>query len=79
MASWLGGHEVDRWRRVCEYECWELDNDVCCDLSPDSGVSLQHCIASRGLQCYINKHNTILLLKVSSIENMFRHLFIMVS
>ena len=41
--------------------------------------SLQHCIASRGLQCYINKHNTILLLKVSSIANMFRHLFIMVS
>ena len=35
--------------------------------------SLQHCIV------YINKHNSILLLKVSSIANMFRHLFIMVS
>ena len=37
------GSVVDmRWTgglRVCEYECWELDNDVCCDLSPDSGVS----------------------------------------
>ena len=61
----------------------ELDNDVCCDLSPDSGVSLQHCIASRGLQCLHQHatctHNTILLLKVSSIANMFRHLFKMVS
>ena len=39
VVARVGGHEVDRWRRVCEYECWELDNDVCCDLSPDSGVS----------------------------------------
>ena len=40
VVARVGGHEVDRWRRgVCEYECWELDNDVCCDLSPDSTVS----------------------------------------
>ena len=52
---------------------WELDNAVCCDPSPDSSVSppvtaapadpLEVC----NVYININIHNTILLLKVSSI------------
>ena len=68
---------VDRWTGGCE--CvnmtadWELDNAVCCDPSPDSSVSPPVTAAPADplevCNVYINNntHNTILLLKVSSI------------
>ena len=78
VDRWTGG-QVDRWTLWTGCECvnmtadWELDNAVCCDPSPDSSVSPPVTAAPADplevCNVYINNiHNTILLLKVSSIE-----------